>query len=98
MLEENQNIYKDQNTNSLNLDVIEDENKNEDGDSDTLKAIKYYMEGRSGREFDLSYEWILNEPNILSISKSIVVDDKVLNSLTINRDLNCELKVRKTFI
>ena len=98
MLDENQNINKDQETNKLNLDEIKDDNKYEDPDSDLLKAIKNYMEGRSIREFDLSYEWILKEPNISLISKSIVVDNELLNSLTIKRDLNCELKVRKTIV
>jgi len=98
MLDENQNLNKYQITNTLNLDEIKDDNKNEDSESDTLKAIKNYMEGRSLREYDLSYEWILKEPNISIISKSIVVDDELLNSLTIKRDINCELKVMKTIL
>lgn len=60
---------------------------------DMFKIVRNYMEGKSERGLDLSYEWIVKEPNIALINKSIVLDIEKLKTILNIRDLTCELKV-----
>lgn len=85
------------NENTYLIDIIETENKADreinESDNNLIYEIRNFMEGRLRDKSDLSYDWIVKEPNISLINKSIEVDSNKINVLMSKRDFGCELKV-----
>jgi len=90
---------EDNNTNENThlIDIIETENKADreinESENNLIYEIRNFMNRRLGDKSDLSYDWILKEPNISLINESIEVDSNRINVLMSKRDFGCELKV-----
>jgi hypothetical protein len=98
MLNTQKNL-EENNTNENNrlIDILETENKADreitESENNLIDEIRNFMDGKLRDKTDLSYDWIIKEPNILLINKSIEADSNQINGVMLKRDFGCELKV-----
>jgi hypothetical protein len=95
IIEENHNTNEILNYIDVKESKCEKEIEKIEEEFDSIKIVRTYMEGKLQRGQDLSYDWIIKEPNISLINRSIVLDTEKINTIFNKRDLTCELKVRR---